>query len=71
MEDNASGSSPSASEPIQETANAAEVLAELFDADACTANAAEVLALKEEVERLRVLAQAPKRRPGRPFGKKA
>ena len=68
MEKNASGSSSAA---IQETANAAEVLAELFDGNTCTANAAEVLALKEEVEKLRAMAQAPKRRPGRPFGKKA
>ena len=54
MEENASGSSSAASEPIQETANAAEVLA-----------------LSEEVERLRALAPAPKRRRGRPCGKKA
>ena len=56
MEENASGSSSAvlgaqASEPLQETANAAEVLA-----------------LSEEVKRLRALAQAPKRRPGRPRG---
>ena len=68
MEENASGSS-SSSAAMQETANAAEVLAELFDGNTCTANAAEVLALKEEVEKLRAMAQAPKRRPGRPFGK--
>ena len=71
MEENASGSSSAASEPIQETANAAEVLAELFDEETCTANAAEVLALSEEVEKLRALAPAPKRRRGRQCGKKA
>jgi len=55
---------------MQETANTAEVLAELFDGNTCTANAAEVLALKEEVEKLKALVQAPKRGPGRPWPKK-
>ena len=77
MEENASGSSSAvlgaqASEQIQETANAV-LLDELFGAEPLqeTANAAEVLTLSEEVERLRALAPAPKRQPGRPWGKSA
>ena len=54
------------SEQTQETAHD-PLLYELLGADAVgeTANA-EVLALKKEVEKLRAVALAPKRAPGRP-----